>query len=136
MSPIQAKRKSHLPVLIALGSIACVIVVVIVLAISHMQERKHIRNLRNPVPATTAALVDGAQLYQQHCQNCHGAKGDGKGQRAAELSTAPSDFTEPSHWRNVTDGEIYWQITKGQQPMPAFEDKLNEEQRWETVNFI
>ena len=94
------------------------------------------RKLRNPVVATSMSLADGAQLYRQHCQNCHGARGDGKGQRAAELSTQPSDFTQAAKWKTVSDGELYWQITKGQQPMPAFEDKLNEEQRWETVNFI
>lgn len=94
------------------------------------------KNLQNPVPATPAALADGSRIYQQHCQSCHGAKGDGKGQKAPELSTAPGDFTDATKMSGLKDGELYWEITKGRHPMPAFEKKLTEEQRWEAVDYI
>ncbi len=94
------------------------------------------KNLQNPVPATPAALAAGKQLYQNHCQNCHGANGDGKGQKAPELSTAPGDFTDAAKMSGLKDGELYWEITKGRHPMPAFEKKLTEQERWEAVDYI
>ena len=36
----------------------------------------------------------------------------------------------------VTDGELFWKITHGHRPMPAFKDKLSDEQRWRTVVYI
>jgi mono/diheme cytochrome c family protein len=94
------------------------------------------RNLLNPVPATPAALAAGNQIKPQNCQSCHGAKGDGKGEKAPELSTAPGDFTDAAKMSGLKDGELYWEITKGRHPMPAFEKKLTEEERWEAVDYI
>jgi len=94
------------------------------------------RNLRNPVASTPAAIAAGKQIYQQHCQSCHGSRGDGKGEKAAELSTAPGDFTDAAKMSGLTDGELYSQITEGRHPMPAFKDKLTEEQRWQAVDYI
>jgi hypothetical protein len=38
--------------------------------------------------------------------------------------------------RRRTDGELYWQITRGRLPMPAFEDKLSDLERWQLVDYI
>jgi mono/diheme cytochrome c family protein len=94
------------------------------------------RKLKNPVPTTPAALAEGKQLYQQHCQRCHGANGDGHGEKAPSLSVAPGDFTDASKMRRVSDGELYWRITYGRLPMPAFKDKIDDKGRWELVDYI
>jgi len=94
------------------------------------------RKLKNPVPATSDALDAGMKTYQEHCQSCHGAKGDGKGDRASELSVAPGDFTDAQKINRLADGELYWQITKGRMPMPSFGAKLSDEQRWQLVDYI
>lgn len=94
------------------------------------------RRLKNPVPATPAALTAGLQVYRQHCQRCHGEQGDGKGEKAAELSVAPGDFTDAAKMRKLTDGELFFQVTKGRLPMPAFADKLSDMERWQVVDFI
>lgn len=94
------------------------------------------RNLKNPVPATAEAIAAGGQIYQQHCQSCHGAHGDGKGEKAAELSTAPGNFTDAKKMSGLKDGELFWEITEGRRPMPAFADKLTEQERWEAVDYI
>jgi mono/diheme cytochrome c family protein len=94
------------------------------------------RRLKNPVPPTDAAIAAGKQIYGQHCRSCHGEKGDGRGEKAAELSVAPGDFTDAAAMRRRTDGELFWQITRGRLPMPAFEDKLSGEERWQTVDYI
>ena len=36
----------------------------------------------------------------------------------------------------ITDGELYYMITKGEQPMPSFEDKLTDRERWDAVEYI
>lgn len=94
------------------------------------------RRLKNPVPSTPAALAEGKHLYQLHCQRCHGAKGDGHGEKAPQLAVAPGDFTDASKMRRVADGELYWQITYGRLPMPAFKDKVDEQGRWALVDYI
>ena len=94
------------------------------------------RKLKNPFPPTSEAIANGMQTYKNHCQSCHGPFGDGKGDRASELSIAPGDFTDASKMSSLTDGELYWQTTKGRRPMPAFADKLTDEQRWQVVDYI
>jgi mono/diheme cytochrome c family protein len=55
-----------------------------------------VRTLRpaaqEPAPAE-GQLEQGAAVYQQHCAQCHGARGDGQGTAAAQLTVAPADFT-------------------------------------------
>src|SRR5580658_809621 len=80
------------------------------------------RKMKNPVPATPAALAAGKQSYVEHCQKCHGEKGDGQGEKAAELTIAPSDFTNANEMGGLHDGQLFQEITKGELPMPAFED--------------
>jgi mono/diheme cytochrome c family protein len=94
------------------------------------------KRLKNPVPSTANAIAAGKQTYGEHCRSCHGENGDGKGEKAAELSVAPGDFTDGAAMRRRTDGELFWQITRGRLPMPAFEDKLSDLERWQLVDYI
>jgi mono/diheme cytochrome c family protein len=94
------------------------------------------RNLQNPVPATGDSVEAGMKNYSTYCQSCHGAKGDGKGERAEKLSIAPSDFTDAHAMVQMTDGELFWKISHGRRPMPAFQEKLSEQERWQLVDYI
>ncbi|MGB9069667.1 MAG: cytochrome c [Candidatus Acidiferrales bacterium] len=94
------------------------------------------RRLKNPVPPTAEAIAAAQRDYGEHCRSCHGEKGDGKGEKAPELSVAPGDFTDARTMSRRTDGELFWQITRGRLPMPAFEDKLTAQQRWQLVDYI
>jgi mono/diheme cytochrome c family protein len=38
--------------------------------------------------------------------------------------------------QKLTDGEIYWKISKGRTPMPAFETQLSSRERWDLVSFV
>jgi len=95
-----------------------------------------VRGLQNPVPATESAVDEGMFVYSQHCKGCHGENGDGKGERAGELAVMPSDFTDARQMSHLSDGELFWKITHGRRPMPAFGDKLTETQRWQVVDYI
>ena len=94
------------------------------------------RRLKNPVPLTAEAIAAAKPDYREHCRSCHGDRGDGKGEKASELSVAPGDFTDAQTMGRRTDGELFWQITRGRLPMPAFEDKLTDQQRWQLVDYI
>jgi len=94
------------------------------------------KKLKNPIPATAPALAAGKQSYVQHCQKCHGEKGNGQGEKAVELSVAPSDFTNAREMGELADGQIFQEITEGDLPMPAFADKLTEQERWQIVDYI
>jgi Cytochrome C oxidase, cbb3-type, subunit III len=94
------------------------------------------KNLRNPFPTTPEALVSARNDYAAHCQSCHGANGDGKGDRADRLSIAPADFGDAHAMGLRTDGELFWMITEGHKPMPAFRGTMTEEQRWHLVDYV
>jgi mono/diheme cytochrome c family protein len=97
---------------------------------------EEMKRLQNPVPASKEAIAAAMKIYMRRCQNCHGENGNGKGSNAEKLSVAPADFTDAAAMSRVTDGELYWKITRGHRPMPGFKDKLTEEERWELVDYI
>lgn len=134
MDPAEKKLKPAAAAALVAGLI--VMFVVMGYAVDRWSVVARARKLKNPVPATSEALADGKQLYQQHCQRCHGANGDGHGEKAPQLSVAPGDFTNAGKMSGVSDGELYWQITYGRLPMPAFRDKIDEEGRWKLVDYI
>jgi mono/diheme cytochrome c family protein len=117
-------------VIVIVGSFA------LVEALSDWSTAERVKRLQNPLPSTDEARAAGKSVYMDHCVTCHGDNGDGKGQKADQLSVAPSDFTDAQKMHGLTDGQLYWQITKGRKPMPGFEDKLKPEQRWEAVDYI
>jgi mono/diheme cytochrome c family protein len=134
--PSAQKKPGHLTFVVVLLLFFAAAISLMIYAVMQWNARAKARNLKNPVPATIASIAAGHQIYQQHCQSCHGANGDGKGEKAAELSTAPGDFTDAKKMSGLTDGELYWEITEGRHPMPAFADKLTEQERWEAVDYI
>jgi mono/diheme cytochrome c family protein len=97
---------------------------------------EEMKKLQNPVPANKETLVAAMRIYVQRCRDCHGDSGDGKGPKAEKLSITPADFTDAKVMSRVTDGELYWKITRGRRPMPGFKDKLTDKERWELVDYI
>ncbi len=82
-------------------------------------------------------VVRGEALYQKHCAVCHGEKGLGDGITAEALEIKPADLTE-GHVQELSDGALFYIITHGkpETPMPAWEGILEEEDRWNIVNFM
>ena len=122
--------------LIALFATIAAAGILTVYAATHWSATARARKLKNPVPPTTDALAAGLQTYTDHCRSCHGIDGDGKGEKASELSVAPGDFTDARKMHGLSDGELFWQITRGRLPMPSFAGKLTEEKRWQVVDYI
>jgi mono/diheme cytochrome c family protein len=109
---------------------------VIVYSLSDWTAPEKARQMANPFPATPKAIGMGMSTYADRCENCHGEDGNGKGERAEKLSVAPTDFTDGHTMSQLTDGELFWKISEGHRPMPAFKGKLSEEERWQLVDYI
>jgi mono/diheme cytochrome c family protein len=94
------------------------------------------RTLVNPEPASSTSVAAGKAIYEDHCADCHGHAGDGKGSKAPRFRVKPADFTDAAVMDTRTDGELYWKITVGRKPMPSFETKLTDDERWMVVDYI
>lgn len=94
--------------------------------------------LKNPVPMNAETLAAAHELYVSNCQKCHGVRADGKlpPDSTYFYSTKPTNFTNARLVDSMSDGEIFWKMTSGRKPMPAFKSKLSDEQRWGLVNLI
>jgi mono/diheme cytochrome c family protein len=91
---------------------------------------------KNPVALSDGILAKSKAAYQENCVQCHGASGKGDGPMAGMLKERPADLTNPRTLVGMTDGELYWIMTKGEDPMPAFDGKLTDEERWAMVHLM
>lgn len=137
MNPQPDARKKKRALILALLAVIAVLAIVSVLySLTEWNAPAAARRMQNPVPANESAVDEGMFQYQKHCKSCHGENGDGKGERAGELSVQPTNFTNAGEMSHLTDGELFWKISHGHRPMPAFESKLTEQERWQVVDYI
>lgn len=96
----------------------------------------------NPVSPSKDALKRGRALFLKNCATCHGPGGRGDGPAAAFGMVTPRDLTSPTVQARLTDGEIFWKLSKGRKVgsdvlMPPGEEKMSsEEDRWKVVLFV
>ena len=94
------------------------------------------KNMKNPVASNAESIADGKTLYSTHCKSCHGAKGLGDGNKAAQLKTEPGDFSK-TDFQAQTDGALFYKTSEGRDDMPSFKKKVPDaEERWSIVNFL
>jgi mono/diheme cytochrome c family protein len=104
----------------------------------------------NPVSADEASVARGAQLYEIHCQMCHGENGQGNGTVAAFLvKKKPSDLTSEAV-QAKSDGSWFLTISYGiwnpnntlfpevqfSGQMPPLNENLTIRERWDVVNYL
>jgi mono/diheme cytochrome c family protein len=98
--------------------------------------------LTNPFAGDADAIAEGKVIFEDKCQECHGAEGVGDGPRSVNLNPKPVDLSDGTVMANRSDGYIFWRVTKGglMEPfnsgMRAFEMSLTEEQRWQVISYI
>jgi mono/diheme cytochrome c family protein len=90
---------------------------------------------KNPVAATESALAAGQKIYSKTCVMCHGKTGDADGPAVIELNIHPAKLSDPK-LATESDGALFWKITTGKKPMPAFGERFSETDRWNLVNYI
>jgi mono/diheme cytochrome c family protein len=96
---------------------------------------------KNPVPTSEESIAKGKELYLErtkgNCVFCHGETGAGNEANFPRLRRKPADLTNKERMSAMTDGEVFWKITKGITGiMPSMEKRLTEEERWHVVNYI
>ena len=92
--------------------------------------------VKNPVKSTPDGLAATAKIYHDNCLTCHGEAGHGDGPASENLVRKPANFTDKAFMGKQTDGEIFFKMTKGRAPMPSWEKKFSDEERWGLVNYI
>jgi mono/diheme cytochrome c family protein len=93
------------------------------------------KKVKNPIPSSQENLAAGEQLFSDNCVLCHGEKGAGDGPGAKTIKVKPANFTD-SKVQAETDGALFWKMSNGRGPMPAWKDVLTDEERWKLVNYI
>lgn len=97
-------------------------------------------DIRNPVRPDTASITKGQQIFQNNCQVCHGATGEGDGPGAASLNVKPPRYVD--HVPYHGDGTLFLWISEGiplnsdVKNMPGWKSSLSVEDRWNVVNFL
>jgi len=85
------------------------------------------KSVQNPNAGDPQAAESGGHLYAKRCSECHGRHGEGTG------NVPPLR----GKLEKVTDGEVFWFITKGDalNGMPAWKI-LPPSQRWQLVTYV
>lgn len=89
---------------------------------------------KNPTPSDKKTVEQGEKVAKINCVSCHGTKGKGDGPAAVALNPKPADWTS-KRVQDMSDGEIFWKMTTGRGPMPAWRH-LPENDRWAVVRYI
>ena len=94
--------------------------------------------LNTPVPFDSISITNGSGFYAENCVTCHGPQGKGNGVLAKSFTKPPADLLTEPHTERHTAGDFFNWLSKGipDTGMPGFEDKLDEEERWDVVNYI
>ena len=99
----------------------------------------------SPRESTAENLAAGKALYEEYCEQCHGAAGDGQGLMADLLDPRPRDFRRGVYKiRTTIQGELptdldLFQIVGKGMPgtsMPEWQGILSDEEIWQVVDYI
>jgi mono/diheme cytochrome c family protein len=90
-------------------------------------------SLYSPSKLNDKNLENGANLYAIYCAICHGDLGDGQGTLVKnEKILGVPNYKD----RDITDGSIYHVIMYGRNMMGSHASQLNDEERWEVVQYV
>jgi len=90
----------------------------------------------NPVKSTPVTLARAKKVYGFDCAMCHGITGDGKGDLADSMKLKLRDYRDSAALKDLTDGELFFIITKGKGKMPDEGTRMKPEEIWNMVNYL
>src|SRR5437667_10222139 len=82
----------------------------------------------NPIAPTQDSIAAGQRIYSKTCMMCHGKSGDTDGPAVIELNIHPARLSDPQ-LDTESDVALFWKITTGRKPMPAYGKRLSETDR-------
>ncbi|MCM3874697.1 MAG: cytochrome c [Pyrinomonadaceae bacterium] len=94
---------------------------------------------KNTVAATEESIAKGKELFttrKGNCIFCHGETGSGNKENLPQLRRVPADLSDRKRMPKLSDGEIFWKITKGIPGIMPSREMLTEEERWHLVDFV
>jgi mono/diheme cytochrome c family protein len=80
------------------------------------------------------SLEKGADVYQENCASCHGEMGKGDGPDAGD-AVVP-DLTNQERMAGKSLDDLFQTINNGSEKMPAYGNKLAEEDRWALAEYL
>src|SRR5205823_11394308 len=103
--------------------------------------------LRKDVATFKRNVAAGGEIYVRSCMFCHGDNLDGHGLFASALNPPPANFEDPGTIAMLQESYLFWRIAKGgpglprestpwNSAMPAWEDRLTEEQIWQVIAYL
>jgi mono/diheme cytochrome c family protein len=103
--------------------------------------------LRKDQANFTKNVAAGGEIYIKNCMFCHGDNLDGQGHFAAGFNPPPANFQDPGTIAMLQEAYLFWRIAKGgpglpkestpwNSVMPAWEDRLTEEQIWQVIMYL
>lgn len=80
----------------------------------------------------------GRQLFETHCQMCHGEAGRGDGPAAGALAVAPRDLTRRPYKNGCGPGAIVRTLHTGfpTSGMPSFAETLSQDELWALARYV
>ena len=96
------------------------------------------KDRKNPVPKSDAAIKEGAEHFQHHCQICHGLDGHNTGVPFAEKMDPPVADLGSKDVQGYADGQLKWIIENGIGPsgMPGWKGIVEDDEMWKMVWYI
>ena len=95
---------------------------------------------KNPLSTDADTVREGRALYTKNCTSCHGMTGMGDGEAANSLTPSPALLAFMIQTPMAVDEYMLWSISEGGAAfgtaMPAFKEKLTEDEIWKIVTFM
>jgi mono/diheme cytochrome c family protein len=103
--------------------------------------------LRKDPAGYKASVAAGYETYIRNCVYCHGDNLDGHGHFAYGFNPPPANFEDPGTIAMLQEAYLFWRIAKGgpglprestpwNSVMPAWEDRLTEDQIWQVIMYL
>jgi mono/diheme cytochrome c family protein len=93
--------------------------------------------------ALRRAIVQGEQIYQRLCYNCHGRQGKGdNNEYMASIGHQPADHTDVRRMQRLSDEEFFLALKDGVKDergwltMPPWESVLTAAQMWDVIAYV
>lgn len=87
-------------------------------------------------PQNTPDIENGAAIYVEKCEACHGTTGMGDGPQGLQLPVSVAALGLPDFAQNAVPSAWYLMVTQGnlERFMPPFAS-LNDQERWDVVSY-